>query len=149
MRRYWSDKALSQRGFTLIEIMVVVVILGILATLVVPRILERTADARIAKAKQDLSALEAALKMYKLDNYFYPATDQGLEALTSKPAGQPEPRQWRQGGYVERLPLDPWGNPYVYLQPGQHGDFDVYSLGADGVAGGDGESADVGNWQLR
>ena len=149
MRIDSPQRACSQRGFTLIEIMVVVVILGILATLVVPRILERTADARIAKAKQDLSALEAALKMYKLDNYFYPATDQGLEALTSKPAGQPEPRQWRQGGYVERLPHDPWGSPYVYLQPGQHGDFDVYTLGADGVAGGEGESADFGNWQLR
>ncbi|MGC9456355.1 MAG: type II secretion system major pseudopilin GspG [Halothiobacillaceae bacterium] len=133
-------------GFTLIEVMVVVVILSILAAVVVPKIMDRPDDARIAKAKQDIRALESALNMYKLDNLNYPSTDQGLEALVQRPGGSPEPRNWRSGGYIDRLPEDPWGRPYQYLSPGQHGDFDIYSLGADGQSGGEGADADIGNW---
>ncbi|MFP4154695.1 MAG: type II secretion system major pseudopilin GspG [Halothiobacillaceae bacterium] len=145
---FWSAGRRRRRsdGFTLIEVMVVVVILSILAAVVVPKIMDRPDDARIAKAKQDIRALESALNMYKLDNLAYPSTDQGLEALVQRPGGTPEPRNWRSGGYVDRLPEDPWGRPYQYLSPGEHGDFDVYSLGADGQAGGDGANADIGNW---
>ncbi len=137
------------RGFTLIEVMVVVVILSILAALVVPRIMDRPGQARIVKARQDIRAVESALNLYKLDNYAYPTTDQGLEALVSKPSGSPEPRNWRQGGYLDRVPKDPWGEPYRYLNPGVHGEFDLYSLGADNQAGGEGENADIGNWNLE
>lgn len=137
-----------QRGFTLIEVMVVVVILAILATMVVPRIMDRPDDARITKAKQDIRQLESALKLYRLDNMSYPTTDQGLDALVEKPSSGPEPKNWREGGYVEGLPRDPWGSPYQYLRPGQHGDFDLYSLGADGELGGEGVDADIGNWQI-
>jgi general secretion pathway protein G len=136
-------------GFTLIEVMVVVVILGILAALVVPRIMDRPAEARQVKARQDIRALESALGLYKLDNYVYPTTDQGLEALVERPGGSPEPRNWKAGGYVRRLPSDPWGNPYLYLNPGSHGDFDLYTLGADGQPGGEGENADIANWTLE
>jgi general secretion pathway protein G len=136
------------QGFTLIEIMVVVVILSILAALVVPKIIERPDEARVLKVKQDIRAIEAALKLYKLDNYVYPSTDQGLEALISKPTGMPEPRQWKEGGYLDRLPKDPWGFLYNYLSPGQHREFDIWSYGADGQSGGTGINADVGNWQL-
>lgn len=132
------------RGFTLIEVMVVVVILAILATIVVPKIMDRPDDARIAKAKQDIQAISSALNLYKLDNFKYPTTDQGLEALVKPPAGV---TRWRQGGYLDALPIDPWGHPYQYLSPGQHGAFDVYSLGADGQPGGTGADADIGNWQ--
>lgn len=132
------------RGFTLIEVMVVVVILAILATIVVPKIMDRPDDARIAKAKQDIQAISSALNLYKLDNFKYPTTDQGLEALVKPPAGA---TRWRQGGYLDALPIDPWGHPYQYLSPGQHGAFDVYSLGADGQPGGTGADADIGNWQ--
>jgi general secretion pathway protein G len=137
------------RGFTLIEVMVVVVILGILAALVVPKIMSRPDDARLAKARQDIRTVEAALNLYKLDNYVYPTTDQGLEALVAKPTIPPEPRQWKQGGYLDRLPQDPWGRNYLFLQPGQHGDIDIYSLGADGQQGGEGVNADLGNWNLK
>lgn len=137
------------RGFTLIEVMVVVVILGILAALVVPRIMSRPDDARLAKARQDIRTIEAALNLYKLDNYIYPTTDQGLEALVAKPTIPPEPRQWKQGGYFDRLPQDPWGRNYLYLQPGQRGEIDIYSLGADGQQGGEGVNADLGNWGLK
>jgi len=136
------------RGFTLIEVMVVVVILGILAALVVPKIMSRPDDARLTKARQDIRTIEAALNLYKLDNYVYPTTDQGLEALVAKPTIPPEPRQWKNGGYVDRLPQDPWGRNYLYLQPGQHREIDIYSLGADGQIGGDGINADIGNWGL-
>lgn len=139
----------QHKGFTLIEVMVVVVILGILAALVVPKIMGRPDDARIVKAKQDIQALESALKLYKLDNYFYPSTDQGLEALISRPAGVPEPRQWKQGGYIDRLPQDPWGSPYNYMSPGTHGEIDLWSLGADAQPGGEGAMADIGNWDVR
>lgn len=138
-----------QRGFTLIEIMVVVVILGILAAVVVPRIMDRPDDARITKAKQDIRVLEAQLNLYKLDNYVYPSTQQGLEALVSKPGGEPEPRNYRSGGYIKTLPRDPWGNPYQYLNPGTRGEFDLFSLGADNQPGGEGAASDIGNWNLN
>jgi general secretion pathway protein G len=139
-------RASRRRGFTLIEVLVVVLILGILASIVVPRLMDRPDEARIARAKQDIQALSTALNMYRLDNYSYPTTDQGLQALVSKPGGAPEARNWRPGGYIDRVPQDPWQRDYVYLQPGQRGEFDLYTLGADGQPGGDGPNADVGNW---
>jgi general secretion pathway protein G len=138
-----------QRGFTLIEVMVVVVILGILAALVVPKIMSRPDEARRVKAQQDIRALEAALKLYKLDNFTYPSTDQGLEALVARPTSQPEPRKWKEGGYLDRLPKDPWGYPYLYLSPGVHGEIDIWSQGADGQPDGAGMDAEVGNWNLE
>ncbi len=138
-----------QKGFTLIEVMVVVVILSILAAVVVPRIMDNPDKARITKAKQDIRAMESALNLYKLDNFQYPSTDQGLEALTQKPSGTPEPRNWKAGGYIDRLPLDPWGIDYQYLSPGEHGEIDIYSLGADGAPGGEGVAEDIGNWNHR
>lgn len=136
-------------GFTLIEVMVVVVILGILAAIIVPKVMSKPDQARIAKAKQDVRAVESALNLYKLDNYVYPTTDQGLQALVEKPSTNPVPPHWSQGGYLERLPIDPWGHPYQYLNPGTHGTIDIYSLGADGRPGGDGINADIGNWNLN
>ena len=136
----------KQSGFTLIELMVVVVILALLATFVVPQIMDRPEQARVVKAQQDIRSIESALKMYKLDNFAYPSTDQGLEALVKKPEGNPKPRNYNPKGYLESLPQDPWGNDYLYLNPGEHGEIDIYSLGADGVAGGDGYNADIGNW---
>ncbi len=141
-------KSQLQRGFTLIEVMVVVVILSILAAVVVPRIMDNPDKARIAKTKQDIRALESALNLYRLDNFQYPTTDQGLDALIEKPTSAPEPRNWKAGGYIDRLPTDPWGNPYQYLSPGEHGEIDIYSLGADGQPGGEGLAADIGNWNL-
>lgn len=135
-------------GFTLIELLVVVTIIGILATIVVVNVADRPEQARVTKAKADIRALVTALKLYKLDNYVYPTTAQGLEALVHKPSGQPQPPNYREGGYIEALPTDPWGNPYQYLHPGSHGPFDVYSLGADGALGGTGVNADIGNWNL-
>ena len=134
-------------GFTLIEIMVVVVILGILAALIVPKIISRPDEARISAARQDVATLAQALKLYKLDNLAYPTTDQGLQALVNKPAAAPIPTNWKTGGYLERLPKDPWGHDYRYLNPGLHGEIDIYSLGADGEPGGEGNDADVGSWQ--
>lgn len=136
----------KQSGFTLIELMVVVVILALLATFVVPQIMDRPEQARVVKAQQDIRSLESALKMYKLDNFAYPSTDQGLEALVKKPDGNPKPRNYNPKGYLESLPQDPWGNAYLYLSPGEHGEIDIYSLGADGAAGGTGYDADIGNW---
>jgi general secretion pathway protein G len=132
------------RGFTLIEVMVVVVILGILAAILVPKVMDRPEQARITKARQDIRALEAALNLYKLDNYVYPTTDQGLEALVEKPTS-PEPPNWKEGGYLDRLPLDPWKQPYQFLSPGTHGVIDIYSLGVDQQP--DSED-DIGNWDL-
>jgi len=136
-----NRKQFEQQGFTLIEVMVVVVILGILAAILVPKVMDRPDQARKTKASLDIQALEGALKMYKMDNYVYPNTDQGLEALVEKP-GSPEPANWQAGGYVDRLPLDPWKQPYQYLSPGVHGDIDVYSLGPDQVPSDD----DIANW---
>ena len=113
---------------------------------VVPRIMDQPDQARIARAKQDVDALVTALNVYRLENFQYPSTEQGLEALIEKPSGSPPANNWKPGGYIDRLPLDPWGNPYQYLSPGLHGDIDVYSLGADGAAGGEGLNADIGNW---
>ena len=135
-------------GFTLIEIMVVVVILGILAVLVVPKIMSRPDDAKRIAATHDISALMQALKLYRLDNNAYPSTDQGLQALVQRPATAPVPPNWKTGGYLERLPKDPWGHYYQFLNPGLHGEIDVFSYGADGVAGGDGNNADIGSWNL-
>jgi general secretion pathway protein G len=134
------------RGFTLIEILVVDVILGILAAIVVPKVMEHPGEARKVRAKQDIQAIVTALNMYKLDNFVYPSTEQGLDALVSKPSGSPEAPNWRKGGYLDKAPKDPWNRPYLYLRPGSHGDIDVFSYGADGKPGGDGEDADVGNW---
>ncbi|HET7315517.1 type II secretion system major pseudopilin GspG [Salinisphaera sp.] len=139
----------SQSGFTLIEIMVVVVILGILAAIVVPNIIDRPDAAREAKARQDIRAIGSALKLYRLDNYRYPTTEQGLAALVNKPGSEPTPRNWKSGGYLDRLPTDPWGHVYHYRNPGQHGPIDIYTLGRDNQEGGDGPDADIGNWTLN
>lgn len=136
-----------QAGFTLIEIMVVVVILGILASVVIPKVMDNPDKARVIKAKNDVRAIESALNMYKLDNYAYPSTEQGLQALVEKPAGSPEANNWKQGGYLDQLPKDPWGNDYQYLNPGVHGEVDVYSLGADKRPGGTDINSDIGNWE--
>jgi len=138
-----------EAGFTLIEIMVVVVILGILAAVVVPRIMDRPDQARRTKAAQDIRILENALRLYRLDNFFYPSTEQGLEALVVRPTTPPEPRRWKEGGYVDRLPRDPWGSEYQYLNPGQHGEIDIFSYGADGRPGGEGVNAEIGNWNIE
>jgi general secretion pathway protein G len=134
------------RGFTLIEVMVVIVILGVLAALVVPRVMSRPDEARVVAAKQDIASLMQALKLYKLDNRRYPTTEQGLRALVERPAAAPAPDNWKS--YLERLPNDPWGTPYQYLNPGLQGEVDVMSLGADGRPGGEGFDADVGSWNL-
>ncbi|HAF93699.1 MULTISPECIES: type II secretion system major pseudopilin GspG [Stutzerimonas] len=137
-----------QGGFTLIEIMVVVVILGILAALVVPQVMSRPDQAKVTVAKGDIKAIAAALDMYKLDNFSYPSTQQGLEALVSRPSGSPQPRNWNADGYLKRLPKDPWGNEYQYLAPGTKGPYDLFSYGADGKPGGSELNADIGNWEL-
>lgn len=136
----------AARGFTLIEIMVVVVIMGVLAALVVPKLLNRAGESRVAAAKVDINTIQQALKLYKLDNQRYPTTEQGLQALLEKPTTGPAANGWKAGGYLERMPKDPWGNPYLYLSPGNRGEVDVYSLGADGQPGGTGDDADIGSW---
>lgn len=135
-------------GFTLIEIMVVVVILAILAALIVPKVMSRPDEARVVAARQDVAAILQALKLYRLDNVRYPTTEQGLAALVARPTVAPVPPNWKAGGYLERLPKDPWGNAYQYLNPGVRGEIDVFSLGADGAPGGEGYDADVGSWHL-
>lgn len=134
------------RGFTLVEIMVVVVILGILAVLIVPRVVGRTDEARAVAAKQDVATLMQALRLYRLDNGRYPTNEQGLAALVEKPGREPVPANWKQ--YLDKLPKDPWGNGYHYLQPGVRGEIDVFSLGADAQPGGSGADADIGSWDL-
>ena len=138
----------SAAGFTLVEILVVIVILGILAALVVPRIIERPDQARVTAAKADIATLMEALKMYRLDNQRYPTTEQGLSALMVRPTLPPLPPNWKPNGYLEKLPQDPWGNPYQYLNPGLHGEVDVFSFGADGQPGGTGYDADIGSCDL-
>jgi general secretion pathway protein G len=135
-------------GFTLVEVLVVIVILGILAALVVPRVLERPDEARVIAAKNDIAAIVQALKLYRLDNGRYPTTDQGLAALVARPTQPPAPPNWKPNGYLERLPKDPWGSPYQYLSPGLRSEIDVFSYGADGQPGGTGFDADIGSWDL-
>ncbi|SON51081.1 type II secretion system major pseudopilin GspG [Vibrio tapetis] len=139
----------KQSGFTLLEVMVVVVILGVLASVVVPNLLGNKEKADQQKAITDIVALENALDMYKLDNSVYPTTDQGLEALVSKPSASPEPRNYRNDGYIRRLPNDPWGNEYQYLSPGDNGNIDIFTLGADAQEGGEEANADIGNWNMQ
>jgi general secretion pathway protein G len=146
LTRLQSDPNHRNRGFTLIEVLVVVAILGILAAIVVPRIMDRPDEAKRVAAKADIAAIVQSLKLYRLDNGFYPSTDQGLAALVQRPTTNPAPANWKQGGYLERLPKDPWGGDYRYLQPGVRGEIDVFSLGADRAPGGEGSGADVGNW---
>ncbi|MBI5187593.1 MAG: type II secretion system major pseudopilin GspG [Nitrospirae bacterium] len=144
MRKY-------EKGFTLIEIIVVVFILSLLAAIVAPRIIGRTDDARIAEAKVQIRNFETALKLFKMDNGFYPDTQQGLAALIERPTIGRIPNNYREGGYLEqkKIPLDPWGNPYIYVAPGLYGDFDILSLGADGKEGGGGKDADIKSWDMQ
>ena len=135
-------------GFTLIEILVVVSILAILGALIVPKIMDRPNEARIVATKQDIGTIIAALKLYKLDNGRYPTTEQGLRALVEKPTTGPAANGWKAGGYLEKMPKDPWGNPYQFLSPGVKGEVDIISLGADGQPGGSGDDADIGSWEL-
>jgi general secretion pathway protein G len=135
-----------EAGFTLIEVMVVIVILGVLAALIVPRVMERPDEARVLAAQQDIRSLINALRLYKLDNRHYPNTEQGLSALVTRPTQPPVPEQWRP--YLDKMPKDPWGQPYQYLNPGLHGEIDVMSFGADGQPGGEGNNADIGSWAL-
>jgi len=147
--RHASKPARAARrhaGFTLIEIMVVVVIMGVLAALLVPRLMGRTDDARILAAKQDIATLMQALKLYLLDNQRYPTTEQGLQALIARPSNGPQPANWKTGGYIDRLNKDPWGNPYQYASPGTRSEVDIFSYGADGQPGGSGNDADIGSW---
>lgn len=141
-------RARRERAFTLIEIMVVIVILGVLAALVVPRVLERPDEARAVAAKSDIAAVMQALKLYRLDNQRYPTVEQGLAALVVRPELPPVPPNWKPNGYLEKLRNDPWGRPYQYLVPGLRGEIDVWSFGADGQAGGTGSAADIGSWDL-
>lgn len=137
-----------QKGFTLIEIMVVVIIIGLLAAVIVPSVISKVDEARVSKAKADIQALEAALTMFRLDNSKYPTTDQGLQSLVAQPT-DPSIRHWRPGGYIQHVSKDPWGNPYQYAFPGSHGkEYDIFTLGSDAQPGGEGTAADIGNWNI-
>lgn len=138
----------AQSGFTLIEILVVITILAILAGLLVPRVMDRPDQARVVAAKNDIRAIQSAINLYRLDNGVYPSTDQGLLALVQRPESGNVPRNWKTGGYLERMPKDPWGNDYQYLYPGVHSEVDIFSLGSDGQPGGEGHAADIGTWNL-
>ena len=144
MNRY---RRAAQRGFTLIEIMVVVIIIGVLAALIAPNVIGRVGQARVTAAKADIQQIEAALNLFRLDNFRYPTTEMGLDALVTNP-NDPTIKNWKAGGYLPRVPKDPWDNPYQYLSPGNNGEVDVYSYGADGREGGEDENADIGNWNL-
>jgi general secretion pathway protein G len=139
--------AKGNAGFSLVEILVVLVIMGLLISVVAPTVLNRADEARVQKAQADFKAIETALKIYRLDNYVYPTTEQGLEALVERSTLDPEPRNFKEGGYLEELPIDPWGRPYLYLSPGEHKEIDIYTLGADGLSGGENQNADIGNWK--
>ncbi|MCY4426912.1 MAG: type II secretion system major pseudopilin GspG [Halieaceae bacterium] len=138
-----------EAGFSLVEILVVLIILGLLVSVVAPTVLNQADSARVQKVYADLANIESALKLYRLDNYVYPSSEQGLGALLSASTLSPEPRNFKRGGYLDRMPRDPWGRVYLYLSPGEHGEFDLYSLGADGISGGEGQNADLGNWDVR
>jgi general secretion pathway protein G len=140
---------LNEKGFTLIEIMVVIIILGLLVAIVAPKILGRTDDARVTAAKLQVRQIEEALHLYKLDNGVYPSTEQGLDALVNKPSVGDVPMRWREGGYVPKIPQDPWAHSYVYISPGAHGDYDLSSNGADGEPGGEGKNADIESWNIE
>ena len=137
----------TQGGFSLVEILVVLVIMGLLISVVAPTVLNQADEARVQKVQADFKAIGTALKLYRLDNYVYPTSEQGLEALVEASTLDPEPRNFKQGGYLPEVPIDPWGRPYLYLSPGENGEFDIYSLGADGLSGGEGQNADIGNWK--
>jgi general secretion pathway protein G len=139
----------DRAGFTLIEIMVVIVILGLLAALVVPKLIGRTEEAKKTQSRVQIRNIQQALELFKLDNGFFPTTDQGLVALVRMPDAGRVPKNYRKGGYLDRVPKDPWGNAYVYVSPGEHGDYDVSSYGADGAQGGDGEDADINSWEIQ
>ncbi|BAI80778.1 general secretion pathway protein G [Deferribacter desulfuricans SSM1] len=142
----------NNEGFSLIELMVVIVILGILATVLLPKIINRPDEARVTKAKSDIKTIESALKLYKLDNGMYPTTEQGLSALIKKPEIEPIPKNWKNGGYLDanKIPVDPWGNPYIYRSPGDNGrDYEIISLGADGKEGGEGVNADIKSYEIN
>ena len=138
-----------ESGFSLVEILVVLVILGLLVSVVAPTVLNQADSARVQKVYADFANIESALKLYRLDNYVYPSSEQGLEALLSASTLSPEPRNFKRGGYLDRLPRDSWGSVYLYLSPGENGEFDLYSLGADGISGGEEQNADLGNWDVR
>ncbi len=136
-----------QFGFSLVEILVVLVIMGLLISVVAPMVLDRADEARIQKVYADFKSIETALKIYRLDNYNYPTSEQGLQALVTPSSLSPQPKNFKQGGYLSEMPTDPWGRPYLYLSPGENSQVDIYTLGADGVSGGDDQNADIGNWQ--
>lgn len=138
---------LAARGFTLIEMMVVMLIIGVMAAMIVPNLMDKGEQAKVTAAKADIATIMQSLNLYKLDNSRYPTTEQGLQALVSKPTAGPTANGWKTGGYLPKLPKDPWGNPYQYLSPGVHGEVDVFSLGADGQPGGTGNDADIGSWE--
>ncbi|MDC0948110.1 type II secretion system major pseudopilin GspG [Gammaproteobacteria bacterium] len=147
MSQLTRQRRARQGGFTLLEIIIVLLIIGLLAAVVAPNLFSRVDDARETKSQQDISTLEASLKLYRLDNFSYPSTQQGLRALVEEPSAEPKPKNWDR--YIDRLPDDPWGNPYQYRNPGKNGDVDIFSFGADGREGGTDNNADIGNWQLR
>ena len=148
-RRNRDGRLRDRAGFTLIEIMVVIVILGLLAALVVPKLIGRTEEAKKTQSRVQIRSVEQALELFKLDNGFFPTTDQGLEALVRMPDSGRSPKNYRKGGYLDRVPKDPWGNAYVYVSPGSNGDYDISSYGADGAPGGEGEDADINSWEIR
>lgn len=139
----------EEKGFTLIEIMVVLIIIGLLAGIVVPKLMGRTEEAKRTKSAVQIRNLQSAIDLYKLDNGSYPTTDQGMQALVEKPAVGEAPKRWKEGGYIEKVPKDAWGNNYVYISPGVHGEYDIYSYGADGEEGGEGKDADIQSWNLE
>ena len=148
MKQLTSQIGRPQSGFSMIEILVVLVIIGLLVSIVAPNVLDRADDARIQKVGADFKAIETSLKMYRLDNFVYPSSEQGLEALVDKPSIDPIPRQYRNNGYLQKLPKDPWNRPYLYLSPGEEEEYDIYTLGADGVTGGEGQNADMNIWAI-
>jgi len=145
--RFTMPGRLAARGFTLIEMMVVMLIIGVMAAMIVPNLMDKGEQAKVTAAKADIATIMQSLNLYKLDNSRYPTTEQGLQALVSKPTSGPTANGWKTGGYLPKLPKDPWGNPYQFLSPGVHGEVDVFSLGADGQPGGTGNDADIGSWE--